>query len=287
MKISQKNYYYLLTLPALIFLLLFNLYPLFYSLTVSFTNYNLSKPFDMRLFVGLNNYLRAFKDPLFLKAFGVSLKYTIGAVTFEFLIGLGVALMLNRLKGFGKKILTISLLPMMLTPIIVGLMWRFMFNYDMGIINFFIAALGLKPIPFLAIKQTAMLSLIAVDVWQWSPFITLLMYSGLQALPKEPYEAAQIDGASTIQMFFQITLPSLRNIIIISVLIRGMDALREYDKIFTMTYGGPANATETASFYIYRQGFKFFDIGYAAAGSYILLVIIIVVANILLARMKK
>jgi len=241
----------------------------------------------MRLFVGLNNYLRAFKDPLFLKAFGVSLKYTIGAVTFEFLIGLGVALMLNRLKGFGKKILTISLLPMMLTPIIVGLMWRFMFNYDMGIINFFIAALGLKPIPFLAIKQTAMLSLIAVDVWQWSPFITLLMYSGLQALPKEPYEAAQIDGASTIQMFFQITLPSLRNIIIISVLIRGMDALREYDKIFTMTYGGPANATETASFYIYRQGFKFFDIGYAAAGSYILLVIIIVVANILLARMKK
>jgi multiple sugar transport system permease protein len=126
-----------------------------------------------------------------------------------------------------------------------------------------------------------------VDVWQWTPYVLLFIYSGLQSLPLEFFEAAKIDGAASHQIFWYITLPSLKNTIFISLLIRGMDAIREYDKVFTMTYGGPGTHTETISFYIYRQGFKIFDTAYAAAASLILLVVTIVITQFIIGRYRK
>jgi multiple sugar transport system permease protein len=176
---------------------------------------------------------------------------------------------------------------MMLTPIIVGLMWRFMLNYDVGLVQYIISLLGMRRFPFLADRSTALLMVVFVDIWQWTPFIILMIYSSMQGIPLEPFEAARIDGASELQVIRYIILPSLRKASILCLLIRGMDAIREYDKIFTMTSGGPGNATETLSFYIYRQGFKLFNLGYAASASYILLIVTTVIAQILLNRLKK
>lgn len=286
--ISRKNlYFYSLALPTLILLFCMTIYPLLYSFTISMTKYNLISFSAKRVFIGLSNYVRLFSDEFFISSSWNTGKYVFGAVVIEFTFGFGIALLLFRLKRFGKPLLTLFLLPMMLTPIIIGLMWRFMLNYDVGLVNYIVELIGFRRFPFLAEKSTSLLSIILVDAWQWTPFVVLLLYSGLQTVPVSSYEAAKIDGASEIQLIRYITLPALRHTITICLLIRGMDALREYDKVYTMTYGGPGNATETVSFYIYRQGFKFFNMGYAAAGSYLLLILTIVVAQFFLSRLQK
>lgn len=283
---NKAVYFYALILPALFILVAMNVYPLIYSLGVSFTEYDLSNFSAEPRGVWLENYGTLFRDALYLSSLVNTGLFVVGAVAVEFLFGLIVALLLYRFSRVGRVLLAIFLLPMMLTPIIVGIMWRLLLNYDVGLVNFFIELVGFHRFPLLANPSTALMAIILVDAWQWTPFMVLLLYSGLQSLPQEPLEAARIDGASSWQTFRFVTLPALRNTIAISVLIRSMDAIREYDKIYTMTYGGPGNATETVSFYIYRQGFKFFDMGYAAAGSYILLIITIISAQVLLARLR-
>jgi multiple sugar transport system permease protein len=162
-----------------------------------------------------------------------------------------------------------------------------MLNFDAGLVQYAISLVGLHRFPFLGNRSTALFTVIFVDVWQWTPFIILLIYSTMQGIPLEPFEAARIDGASEIQVIRYIILPSLRNAAVLCLLIRGMDAIREYDKIFTMTSGGPGNSTETLSFYIYRTGFILFNLGYAASASYILLIIVTILAQLLLSRLKR
>src|SRR6267143_2156834 len=221
--------YYLLVLPATFILLLVNTFPLLYSCFISFTNYSLSDP-DTYAFIGFNNFIQAVKDPMFLNSLLMTIKFTSGSVLVEFLLGLLIAVLLNRLTRHANLILGVFLLPMMITPIIVGLLWRFML--------------------------------------------------------KDPYEAAALDGASGVQKFWHITLPAMRNTILICVLIRGMDAFREYDKIYTMTYGGPGSSTESASFYIYRQGFVFFNTGFSTALSLIMLALTIMVVQTSVVRLR-
>jgi multiple sugar transport system permease protein len=284
---KKTRYYYLLLVPTIVLFLLVNIYPLLYSVFISFTSYSLSRPFDPVRFVWFENYRRLLSDPMFLQAFVRTFVYVVVTVSIEFLFGLSIALILNREGAFGRALLTVFLMPIMLTPIIIGLMWRFMFNYDVGLVNYFLTVIGLNRFPFLAHDMVSMFAVIMVDVWQWTPFVLLFIYSGLQSLPLEFFEAAKIDGASSHQIFWYITLPSLKNTIFISLLIRGMDAIREYDKIFTMTYGGPGTHTETISFYIYRQGFKIFDTSYASAASLVLLVVTIVVTQFVVNRYRK
>jgi multiple sugar transport system permease protein len=278
---------YLLVAPTILLFLLVNIYPLLYSVWISFTNLSLSRPFDQITFIGLENFIQAFTDSMFLSSLFNTGLFVFLSVLFEFIFGLLLALALNKEGGAGRRLLSIFLLPMMLTPIIVGLLWRFMLNYDIGLVNFLISSIGLGRFPFLGVSSSALLSVIFVDVWQWTPFVLLFIYSGLQSLPIEFFEAAKIDGANSIKIFWYITLPSLKNTIFITLLIRGMDAIREYDKIFTMTYGGPGTSTETVSFYIYRQGFKIFNTSYASATSLILLVIVIVLTQFVVNRFKK
>ncbi|HEY6190358.1 MAG TPA: sugar ABC transporter permease [Pyrinomonadaceae bacterium] len=261
---------YLLVAPTLLVLFTLSIYPLFYAVRVS-----------LQTGVGpgarwtLQNFTRLTSDSFFLSAFAHTLVYATVALTFEFLLGLGLALLLNR-EMRGRSIFRATLLvPLMLPPVVVGVVWRLMLNPNFGAINGTLKSFGLNTESLLwtASPKLALASVIAVDVWQWTPFVFLVLLAGLQAIPQEPYEAALIDGSSAWQTFRHITLPLLKPAILIALLLRTMDLLRVFDQIFILTEGGPGFATETISLYIYRAAFRFGNFGYAAAMSFVLLLL--------------
>ena len=257
---------YVLIAPAVAVLLALSIYPLIYSISVSL---------QVGEQWGLGNFTRLFSDNFFLTAMAHTFVFAVAALTCEFLLGLGLALLLNgqiRGRGFFRASL---LVPMMLPPVVAAIVWRLLLNPDFGAINGTLKQIGIDttPLTWTASHVLAMLSVIAVDVWQWTPFVFLVLLAGLQAIPQEPYEAALIDGSSRWQTFRNVTLPLLRPAILIVLLLRTMDLLRVFDQIFILTEGGPGFATETISLYIYRAAFRFFDFGYAAAMSFVLLVL--------------
>ena len=254
--------------PALAVLLALSIYPLFYSVKIS-----LQQETAAGVTWTLGNFTRLFSDGFFWTAMGHTFIYAAAALTCEFLLGLGLALLLNnqiRGRGFFRASL---LVPMMLPTVVVGVVWRLMLNPNFGAVNGTLKEFGIvtESLTWTASPKLAMLSVIAVDVWQWTPFVFLVLLAGLQAIPQEPYEAALIDGSSRWQTFRHVTLPLLKPSILIVLLLRTMDLLRVFDQIFILTEGGPGFATETISLYIYRAAFRFFDFGYAAAMSFVLL----------------
>jgi multiple sugar transport system permease protein len=254
--------------PALAVLLALSIYPHLYSITIS-----LQQETAGGVVWSLGNFSRLFSDNFFLTAMVHTFIYAAAALSCEFLLGLGLALLLNS-KMRGRGLFRASLLvPMMLPAVVVGVVWRLMLNPDFGAINGTLRRFGIntESLTWTASPKLAMLSVIAVDVWQWTPFVFLVLLAGLQAIPEEPYEAALIDGSSRWQTFWHVTLPLLKPSILIVLLLRTMDLLRVFDQIFILTEGGPGFATETISLYIYRTAFRFFDFGYAAAMSFVLL----------------
>ncbi|MBI3695359.1 MAG: sugar ABC transporter permease, partial [Acidobacteria bacterium] len=190
----------------------------------------------------------------------------------------------------GRRVLrSILLIPMLLPPVVVAVIWRLILNPEFGVLNGTLRSLGFNTakLTWAASEKTAMLSVILVDVWQWTPFMFLLLLAGLQGLPVEPFEAAVVDGASGWQVFRRLTLPMLRPVIAIAVLLRGMDLLRVFDQIFILTQGGPGFATETVTLYIYRTAFRFYNFGYAAAMSFVLLVATTLIARAFLRVLKQ
>jgi multiple sugar transport system permease protein len=254
--------------PALAVLLALSIYPLIYSVTIS-----LQQETAAGITWGLGNFTRLLSDNFFWTALGHTFVYAAAALTCEFLLGLGLALLLNnqiRGRGFFRASL---LVPMMLPTVVVGVVWRLMLNPNFGAVNGTLKQFEIdtESLTWTASPKLAMLSVIAVDVWQWTPFVFLVLLAGLQAIPQEPYEAALIDGSSVWATFWHVTLPLLKPSILIVLLLRTMDLLRVFDQIFILTEGGPGFATETISLYIYRAAFRFFDFGYAAAMSFVLL----------------
>lgn len=255
---------YFLIAPAVAVLLGLSIYPLVYSITVSL---------QVADEWSIGNFTRLASDNFFLTAMAHTFVFAVAALTCEFLLGLGLALLLNkqiRGRGIFRAVL---LVPMMLPAVVAGVVWRLMLNPNFGAINGTLKDFGLntEALTWTASPKLAMLSVIAVDVWQWTPFVFLVLLAGLQAIPQEPYEAALIDGSSRWQTFRHVTLPLLKPAILIVLLLRTMDLLRVFDQIFILTEGGPGFATETISLYIYRTAFRFFDFGYAAAMSFVLL----------------
>ena len=254
--------------PAIVVLLSLSIYPLIYSVTISLQTQTANGSTW-----SVSNFTRLFTDGFFRAAMAHTFVYATAALILEFSIGLGLALLLNsqiRARGFFRAAL---LVPMMLPAVVVGVVWRLMLNPNFGAINGTLKNFGLntESLTWTASPRLAMLSVIAVDVWQWTPFVFLVLLAGLQAIPQEPYEAALIDGSSRWQTFRYVTLPLLKPAILIALLLRTMDLLRVFDQIFILTEGGPGFATETISLYIYRAAFRFFDFGYAAAMSFVLL----------------
>ncbi len=259
---------FLLIAPTMAVLLALSIYPLIYAIKVSF---QVGAGSAARW--SFDNFSRLAYDGFFLAALGHTFVYAAAALTFEFLIGLCLALLLDRpLRGRGL-FRALLLVPMMLPPVVVGVIWRLMFNPSFGAINGTLQSAGVPTddLTWTASPALALASVIAVDVWQWTPFVFLVLLAGLQAIPQEPYEAAMIDGSSPWQTFRHVTLPLLKPAILIALLLRTMDLLRVFDQIFILTEGGPGFATETVSLYIYRTAFRFSDFGYAAAMSFVLL----------------
>jgi len=260
----------MLIAPTVAVLVALSIYPLIYSVKISL---QIGSGAAARW--TLANFARLASDKFFLEALAHTFIYAAVALTFEFLLGLGLAVLLDKPLRGRSAFRSALLIPMMLPPVVVGVVWRLMLNPDFGAINGSLKAAGVntEALTWTASPTLALASVIAVDIWQWTPFIFLVLLAGLQAIPQEPYEAAVIDGSSGWQTFRHVTLPLLKPAILIALLLRTMDLLRVFDQIFILTQGGPGFSTETVSLYIYRTAFRFSDFGYAAAMSFVLLVL--------------
>ena len=287
MRLSKRHYLILLG-PTLLILFAMLAFPTAYVFSISLRDYKLTDPTAGNPFVGLENYKTLLSDPEFFSALWRSVLFTVGSVTLTFVVGMAIALLLNRrdIRGTGLT-RTAILVPLILTPLVIGATYRFMLDRDNGIINEFLALVGLQRIPFLADPAWAMTSVILVDVWQWTPFAVLVLLAGLESLPVEPFEAARMDGASRWGEFWYITLPLLAPVIAVVLLIRTMDAFREFDKIFIMTGGGPGIATQTLPIFLYRSGFQDFDMGFSAATGVVMLIIVTVVSSFYVRRIHS
>jgi multiple sugar transport system permease protein len=267
--------------PAFLVLLIVLVYPLGYAFWLSFHQWTL-RTFKQGIpFIGLENYIDLFSNPDFLNSLRITFTFVILAISVEFVLGMALALLLNhelRFKGLYRSLI---LLPMMLTNVVIGLTWRLLLNYEYGLVNYYLGVIGLQPVEWLSSPDVAMISLVIVDVWNTTSFVALLLLAGLQSLPEEPFEAARIDGASSLQTFSYLTLPLLRPFILVALLWRFIDTFRIFDVVYLLTAGGPARVTETVSIYVYRYGFQSFNLGVAAAASFIMLLVMLVIAGLL------
>ncbi len=245
---------YLYIGPALIILGITSIYPVIYSLVMSLFNWDWGLS---RSFVGLSNYIMYLTDPKFWKVLGQTFFFTVGAVSVELVLGLALAVIVNRL-GFGMGFFrTLLMLPLMVSGIIVALMWKILLDPTLGIVNYFFTLVGLPKSAFFGAPATAMPSIIMVDTWWQTAFVFIVLSAGLRSLPKEPYEAAEVDGATSLQSFRYLTLPMLKPVFLTVLIFRTIDCLKVFAIIFGTTGGGPAQITESVQTLAYRTAFKF------------------------------
>ena len=283
----EKHMPLLFILPCILILLAVSVFPFIYSLWLSFNSWEMGSGLP-RAFVAFANYGRLFTDLRFGNSMLNMGKVLLFGVSLQFLIGLSLAMLLNRAFRARNLITTLFLLPMMIAPVVVGCNWKMIYHYTYGPLNYILRLLGLgEGVNWLGSMQVAMPSVIISDIWEWTPFMMIVLLAGLQTISLELYEAAIVDGASRWQVFWRITLPVLKPIIIIAVLIRAMDVFKLFDLVVLLTQGGPAGASETVSYYNYLTGFKYFNMGYAAAIAYIQLIVIIVIANLFLRFLRE
>lgn len=273
MDLIEKNPWVLL-LPGLIVLALLSLIPFGYAINLSIHDVDLSKPYLGNPFVGLANFVNLFKDSRATGAFANTLLIVGGAVAIETLLGLAVAILLNQITKGKTLIIVLFMLPMLISRVVVALLWKILYHPVIGPINWFMDELfGISHIEWLANPSLTKFSIIVADVWQWTAFMILILSAGLEMLPKDTYEAAQIDGASSWKTFFYITIPLLTPVMGVAILFRGIEALRTFDLIYILTAGGPGTTTETVDIYAYLVGLsRGSRISYASAISIVLLV---------------
>ncbi|MBD9651141.1 sugar ABC transporter permease (plasmid) [Ensifer sp. PDNC004] len=271
--------------PALIIVLMISIFPLVYSLTTSFMSMRLVPPTPAR-FVGFGNYLDLLQNPRFWHVAGTTTLIAFISVGLQYVIGLSVALALNS-KVPGEGIFRVSfLLPMLVAPVAVALIARQVLNPTMGPLNELMTAIGFPNLPFLTQTSWALGSIIAVEVWQWTPFVILMLLAGLQTLPDDVYEAAALENATPWQQFRDITFPMLLPISVAVVFIRLIESYKIIDTVFVMTGGGPGISTETLTLFAYQEGFKKFNLGYTSALSFLFLIVITVIGLVYLAILK-
>ncbi len=272
---QQRRDRLIFLMPSMVVLGVTLFYPLFYSLKLSFYKYYL--PVPRQTFLGLQNYLYILRDSTFWESLWITLKFTSAAVSIEFLLGVAIALLLDSRIPCRKFVNTVVLLPMTITPAVGGLLMRWMFESNWGLVNYFLSLAGIQGPGWTGDPQWALWSIILADTWQYTPFVVLVIYAGLQSIPQEPIEAAMVDGASRIQTLFLVILPILRPLILFVLIIRSMDAFRMFDQVFVMTGGGPGTATQTITFYNYVMAFRMLRIGRASALGVITLLILSVI----------
>jgi len=267
--------------PAVLVLLATTLVPFVYLFYNSLTHWDLRRAYQGQSFIGLSNYADMLHDGLFWSSVETTLIAAAGVVAVELTLGMLLALLFVR-QFPGKRVFrSLFLLPLIMTPVVVGLTWRMLYNSDLGMINYLLRSAHLPTPNWLASAELALPSIIITDAWHQTPFVTLMFVAGLQSLPNEPNEAARLDGASPWQLFWRITLPQLRPLIFLALIFRATDAIRLFDTIYVMTNGGPANATQTLNMYAYKVGFAFLNMGYGSALAVVLLLICLVISVVL------
>jgi len=261
----ERRLKWVFPLPAVIFILVMMAFPIAYTFYISLTEWSMSAVTPPK-FVGLANYVKLLgADPRFLKAVLRTFYFTMLAIAGETILGVTLALLLNRDFPGKNLVKTLFLLPMVATPVAIGMVWLLMYEPTIGFMNYFLHVLHIPPQPWLALEKSALPSLVLVDVWQWTPMIALIVLAGLASLPADPFEAAEVDGANPAQILWHVTLPMLRPTIGVAVILRSIDALKTFDIIYSMTLGGPNYSTETLNLYGYTLGFSYFKLGAASS----------------------
>jgi multiple sugar transport system permease protein len=285
---ARKRRLFLIALaaPALLYVLAIAVWPMVQGFLYSFDSYNLIRPAS-RHFVGLDNYLALWRDPTARSAVTNTFLFTFGAVAIEFALGLGIALLLWRDDWFNRIALGLLLIPATVTPLVVGLVFKALLSPEYGMLGYPFAEIGVSgPRGLLADPERALATLVAIDAWEWTPLMALVLLAGLKSLPTDILEAAAVDGATAPQRFRLVILPLLLPAAFLALILRMMDAFRVFDIIFVTTSGGPADATNTLMIYGVKQGLEFFNIGAASAVSTVIVVCILVMAAAFIAVLR-
>jgi multiple sugar transport system permease protein len=276
---------FVLIAPTVLTMLLLTMLPLFYMFYISFFRWSLL-PTIPREFVALSNFTFAFSDPSFIKALQVSGLYTLVVVFMEVILGFALAYSLSEAFPFLRHIRGLFIIPMMIAPVVAGLVWRLMLNADIGLANFLLSLVSVEKINWLGDPVMALISVMLVDIWEWTPFTTLIILAGLESLPLEIFEAARVDGANRFKQLQLITIPLIAPVIGTAALFRSFDAFQTFDTIYVLTRGGPGNATLMVSYQIWIQGFFTSQLGYASALSLLVIVILSIFALVLMRLLK-
>ena len=283
---ANHNVRWLFIAPAALFVVVMMVFPIAYTVYLSFTKWSGSAKQGPQ-WIGTDNYgTLIFQDPRFQAAVVRTFEFTIGAVAVELVLGVAIALLLRDFFAGQNLVKTLILLPMVATPVAMGMAWLLMFEPTIGFANYFLSLLHLPAQKWLASQAQALPSLMLVDVWEWTPMIALIALAGLATIPSEPIEAAIVDGANSFQRFWHVTLPLLAPTLVAATLLRAIDALKTFDIIYTMTQGGPGFATETLNIYAYVQGFQYFQTGRASSLLVIFFAIVLGV-SVLLAQIRN
>ena len=277
---------YISIIPGVLLLLGLSVFPSIYALVVSFQKWILTDPSGRR-FNGLDNYKNILTNPEFWHTLKITLIFVFLTVLIESLLAYCIALLFFRPMPFHRIMRTLILLPMLTAPIVVGMLSRFMFDSQFGIINRFSEIIGLGRHDFLSGLNTAFPVIIAVDIWQWTPFLFLIFLAAMQSVPEELIEAAKLDGASRFEIIKNIFLPLMKYPLIVGMTLRLIDSFRVYDLIYATTRGGPINLTSTMSWSIYDSGFKVLNVGMASAYSWLFLITVLLVSGIFLRQLSK
>jgi multiple sugar transport system permease protein len=269
--------------PAVIVLFLIVVLPIAFNLYLAFTKWTVG--LGQPRFIGLDNFVEIFTDERVWNGVKVMVYFSGLSLCLELSLGLLIALYFNREFRGSEAVQAIYIFPFAATPVAVALIWRVMLNPEIGVLNYLLRSIGLPGSLWVSSEHTAVLSLVMVDVWKWTPMITLIVLAGLKSLPPDPYEAARIDGANALQIFWYITLPLIRPVLIAALMLRSLDNLKEFDMIYTITQGGPGIASETLYLYSYQVGFGFFKAGYGSA-LMVVVFMIVLVFNVVMNRLR-
>ncbi len=271
---------YLFLGPAVFITLAASLYPMYFALITSFRDWRLARSLVPQDFIGFDNYIRAFQDERFHNSLVVTLKYVVISVSMSIILGLMMALLLQKNNWLNTIVKTVMILPFAVSPALRGFTWKFMLNPHYGAFDAVVDAIFpfLADISWLAQPTWALIMLAITEVWGWAPLVALMFIGGLDTINPEVTEAASLDGANELQIFRHVTLPLLSPIILLVTLLRIIFSLKIFDQIVTMTGGGPGDATQALNYFVYLNGFRFFDLGYASALGYLLLLMMLIAA---------
>jgi multiple sugar transport system permease protein len=271
--------------PAFCYLLLIVIYPMCYSLWASFTDLRLTRPGWS--FTGFGTYASVLGNSVFRESFVLTIIFLFCVVVIEFILGFALAYSLNRMRRTHPVMRSLLILPLMATPVTVGLIWKLMLNSNFGIITMLTSKLGFGKLMWLSTPELAMISVFIMDCWHWMPFMFLVLLAGMDGLPKEPFESAAVDGAGQWFTLFHVTIPLMRRVMAITLIFRLMFAVATFDSVFVLTKGGPARATDIIALYLFRTAFRNMNISFASAVSYLLLIVIFTMVFTLFRRSMK